>query len=74
MYIGNGCEEGCRVCTTPTDCTNCDAGWNMESGTDNCLTECPINFYSNNTDILAPICSSCNDKCIQCTGPNINNC
>jgi hypothetical protein len=43
MYIGNGCEEGCRVCNPEikTICTNCDISYFMQQGTDNCLTECP---------------------------------
>ncbi len=77
MYIANGCDEGCRVCTgvAPSKtCTNCDIGWFMESGSDDCLTECPTGFYGNAAVPLNPVCTACDTKCTKCNGPNENQC
>jgi len=82
------CDENCLWCNTnATDCTLCDRSkypkryLYLEDAI--CMTECPISLYEDNNlegthpeeaPRDGPLCSPCDEKCIECYGATEENC
>ena len=50
-YAKLTCTDNCRVCTLPTNCTECSSGWNLHKA--NCTKICPTGFKCSETSYEA---------------------
>lgn len=77
------CSKPCKTCLDATRCETCIGGFKIQgedcicisgfrkTGSLICLSNCPVNYYSNQTDAK---CYACDGKCYQCFGPTDNDC
>ena len=62
------CSVKCTRCFGPTstDCTVCASGYFYYQPNNECLTDCPNQFFEDNTITATPICSPCISPCLTC--------
>ncbi|KAL4449882.1 hypothetical protein ABPG74_015001 [Tetrahymena malaccensis] len=67
------CDKTCSTCSggTAKDCKSCSVGYFYQN---QCLTQCPDQYYPDQSDKSAQTCKQCNSVCFNCNGPNQNQC
>ena len=70
------CHAQCSGCTGPTnqDCVSCNQDSIMLDEMRTCVPQCGSGQYLARSTGSDHECSSCNDQCVNCTGPSNTNC
>ena len=68
------CHAFCSICTGAinTQCSACTGNHFLIPDQTKCDTQCPTPGYY--TDAINKLCGKCNSTCLNCTGPNNNQC
>ncbi len=70
--VGNACihcASNCGICTSLTDCVECDSGYFLYQGV--CGATCPAGYYG---DSSSKSCQPCDSNCLTCTGAGATSC
>ncbi|CDW87691.1 fu domain containing protein [Stylonychia lemnae] len=67
------CHPFCGTCTTKfsTDCGSCVAGYFLQPGSSECLSDCPLGYYG---DTVTHACLLCHYSCKTCSGYGADTC
>ncbi|KAL4502392.1 hypothetical protein ABPG72_011979 [Tetrahymena utriculariae] len=67
------CDKTCFTCSgeSTKDCKSCSVGYFFKN---QCLSQCPDQYYPDSSDKSAQVCKQCNSVCFNCNGPDQNQC